>query len=87
MFKVFEKNVMRDNTIAAQGLDDFFENLTRNLATKSRKTATKVMKNAAKAVEIGAEIGSEAESENLKAASSTAPVNSKFFHTERLYLG
>ena len=80
--------LVSDNTIKAEGLGKFFKNLGKASAKAGKKLATNVLNNPARALEIGADIGSAAVSRNPKAALSTIPDVIKFYHTGKgLYLG
>ena len=75
-----------DNTIKAEGLNSFFENLGKISAKAGKKLATNVLKNPAPALEIGANVATAAASRKPTAALSTEVIN--FYHTERgLHLG
>ena len=70
-----------DNTIKAEGLSSFFKNLGKISAKAPKKIATNVIKNPARAHEIGANIATAAVSRNPKAALSTLPEVINFYHT------
>ena len=77
-----------DSTIKAEGLSSFFKNLGNISAKAGKKLATNVLKNPARALEVGANVATAAASRNLKAALSTLPEVIKFYHEGRgLYLG
>ena len=77
-----------DDTIKAEGLSSFFKNLGKISPKAGKKLATNVLKNPARALEIGANVATAAASRNPKAASSTLPEVTKFYHEGRgLYLG
>ena len=77
-----------DSTIKAEGLSSFFKNLGKISAKAGKKLATNVLKNPARALEIGANVATAAASRNPKAALSTLPEVIKFYHEGRgLYLG
>ena len=60
--------IVSDNTIKAEGLGNFFKNLGNNLAKVGKKLATNVLKNPARALEIGANVATAAASRNPQAA-------------------
>ena len=75
-----------DKTIQTEGLGSFFENLGNVSAKAGKKIATIVLGNPARALEIDANVATEATSR--KAALSTLPAAIKFYHEgRRLYLG
>ena len=77
-----------DSTIKAEGLSSFFKNLGKISAKAGKKLATNVLKNPARALEIGANLATAAASRNPKAALSTLPEVIKFYYEGRgLYLG
>ena len=79
--------IVSDNTIQAEGLGSFFKNLGKISAKASKKLATNVLKNPARAPEIGANVGTAMVSRNPKAALSTLPEVINFYHTGKgLYL-
>ena len=76
-----------DSTIKAEGLSSFFKNLEK-ISAEGKKLATNVLKNPARALEIGANVATAAASRNPKAALSTLPEVIKFYHEGRgFYLG
>ena len=76
-----------DNTIKAEGLGDFFKNLGKKGLNASKKMAKNVLKNPGRALEIGANVGSAFASRSPKAALSSLPEVSNFYHTGKgLYL-
>ena len=80
--------IVSDNTIKAEGLGSFFKNLGNILAKAGKKLATNVLKNPARAPEIGANVATAAASRNPKAALPILPEVIKFQHDGRgLYLG
>ena len=80
--------IVSDNTVKAEGLSIFFKNLGRMSAKAGKKVATNVLKNPARALEIGANIGAAAVSRNPKAIASTLPEVINFYHTGKgLFLG
>ena len=77
-----------DNTIQAEGLGSFFKNLGRLSAEAGKKSATKVLKNPGRALEITANIATAAGSRSPKATLSSLPEMINFYHTgKRLYMG
>ena len=60
-----------DNTIAAEGPDNFFRNIAKTSAQATKKLTTNVMKGPARSSEIGAKIGTAVVSINQKATLST----------------
>ena len=77
-----------DNTIKAAGLYSFFKNMGKISARAGKKLATSVLKNPARALEIGANVATAAASRNPKAALSTPREVINFYHTGKgLYLG
>ena len=77
-----------DSTIKAEGLSSFFKNLGKISAKAGKKLANNVLKNPARAPEIGANVATAAASRNPKAALSTLPEVIKFYHEgPGLYLG
>ena len=80
--------IVTDNTIKAESLSSFFKNLGMISAKAGKKLATNLIKNPARALEIGANVATAAASRNPKAALSTLPEVIKFYHEGRgLYLG
>ena len=76
-----------DNTIKAEGLGSFFEDIGKVSAKAGKKLATNALKNPAIFLEIGANVATAAASRNLKAALSTLPEVINFYHTGKgLYL-
>ena len=77
-----------DNTVKAEGLSNFFKSLGKISAKTGKKLANNLLKNPARALEIGANVATAAASRNPKAALSTAPEVINFYHTGKdLYLG
>ena len=77
-----------DNTIKAEGLGSFFENLGKLSAKAGKKLATNVLKNPGRALEIGANVATAAASRNPKNVLSTLPEVIIFYHKGRgVYLG
>ena len=77
-----------DNTIKAEGLSSFFKNWGKISARAGKKLATNVLKNPARALEIGANVATAAASRNPKNVLSTLPEVLNFYHKGRgMYLG
>ena len=77
-----------DSTIKAEGLSSFFKNLGKISAKAGKKLATNVLKNPARALEIGANVATAAVTRNPKNVLSTLPEVIKFYHEgQGLYLG
>ena len=72
-----------DTTKKAEGLGSFFKNLGKISAKAGKKLGTKVLKNPARALEIGANVATAAASRNPKNVLSTLPEVIKFYHKER----
>ena len=80
--------IVSDNTIQAEGLGSFFKNLGKISSKAGKKLATNVLKNPARALEIGANVGTAMVSRNPKAALSTLPELITFYNSGKgLYLG
>ena len=80
--------IVSDNTIQAEGLGSYFENLGKIFAKAGKKLATNVLKNPGRALEITSNIATAAATKSPKAASSTLPEVINFYHTGKgLYLG
>ena len=76
------------NTIQAKALGSFFKNFGNISAKASKKSATNVSKNPARAPQIVATVATAAASRQPKAALSTLPEWIKLYHEGRgLYLG
>ena len=77
-----------DKTIQAEGLSSFFKNLGKISAKAGKKLATNVLKNPARALEIGVNVATAAASRNPKNVLSTLPEVINFYQKGRgLYLG
>ena len=77
-----------DDTIKTEGLSSFFKNLGKVSAKGGKKLATNVLKNPARALEIGANVATAAANKNPEAALSTLPEVINVYHEGRgLYLG
>ena len=80
--------IVSDNTIQAEGLEDFFKKLRKVSGKAAKKLATNALKSPAKFLEIGANVATAAVSKNPKAALSALPEVINFYHTVKgLYLG
>ena len=79
--------VISDNTIQAEGINNFFENRGRNSAKAGKKLATNVLKNPGRALDNTANIATAAASGNSIKIFSTLPEVINFYHTGKgLYL-
>ena len=77
-----------DNTIKAEGLGSFFENLGKIFAKTGKKLAKNVITNPGRALDLTAKIATAAATKSPKAALSTLPEVINFYHTGKgLYLG
>ena len=77
-----------DNTIKAEGLGNFFENLGKISAKAGKKLAKNVIRNPGRALDLTAKIATAAATKSPKAALSTLPEVINFYHTGKgLYLG
>ena len=77
-----------DNTIKAEGLGSFFENLGKIFAKAGKKLAKNVITNPGRALDLTAKIATAAATKSPKAALSTLPEVINFYHTGKgLYLG
>ena len=77
-----------DNTLKAEGISVFFEILGKISAKASKKLATNVLKNLARALEIGSNVATAAASRSPMAALSTLPELFNFYHTGKsIFLG
>ena len=80
--------IVTDNTIKAEGLSSFFKNLGKISAKAGKKLATNILKNPARALEIGANFATAAAKRNPKNVLSTLPEVINFYHKGRgVYLG
>ena len=73
--------IVNDNTIEAEGLGSFFKSLGKISAKAGEKLATNVLKNPGRALDITANNATAAASRILKAALSTLPEITCFYHT------
>ena len=77
-----------DNTIKAEGLGSFFENLGKSSSKAGKKLAKNVLSNPGRALDSTAKIATAAATKNPNAALSTLPEVINFYHTGRgLYVG
>ena len=80
--------IVSANTIQAEGLGDFFNNLGKVSSRAAKKLATNALKNSSRFLEIGAIVAAATASRNPKAALSALPEVINFYHTGNgLYLG
>ena len=80
--------IVSDNTIQAEGLGDFFRNLSKKGLNVSKKMVKNVLKNPTRALDITANIATAAASRNPKNLMSTLPELITFYNTGKgLYLG
>ena len=68
--------IVSDQTIAGEGLGDFF----KHLGKAAKHVGKKILKNPARALERAANIGTAAASKNPKLIAATAPKVIKFVH-------
>ena len=73
--------IVSDDIIQAEGLGSFFKNLGKISSKAGKKLATNVLKNPARALEIGANIGTAMVSKNPRTALSTLPELLTFYNT------
>ena len=77
-----------DNTIKADGLGYFFQNLGKISAKAGEKLAKNVISNPGRALDLTAKTATAATTKSPKAALSTLPEVINFYHTGKgLYLG
>ena len=80
--------IVSDNTIQAEGLGHFFENVSKKRINISKKMAKNVISNPGRALDLTAKIATAAASKNSKQALSTLPELITFHNTGKdLYLG
>ena len=80
--------IVSDNTIKAEGLEDFFKNLGRISAKAGKKLAKNVLSNPGRALNLTAKVATAAAIKSPKAALSTLPEVINFHHRGKgLYLG
>ena len=83
-----KSRIVRDNTIKAEGIGDFFKNLVRKGLNLSKKMAKNVLKNTSRALNITGSIATAAASRNPKIVMSTPRELIIFYNTVKgLYLG
>ena len=76
--------IVSDQTIQAEGLEDFF----RGIGKAAKSVGKKILNNPGRALELAANIGTAAASKNPRMISATAPDIIKFVHQGKgLYLG
>ena len=76
--------IVSDQTIQAEGLGNFF----KHLGSAAKNVGKKILNNPGRALEIAANIGTAAASENPRMIAATAPDIIKFVHQGKgLYLG
>ena len=76
--------IVSDQTIAGEGLGDFFKHIGKT----AKNVGKKIHNNPARALEIAANIGTAAANKNLKLIAATAPEIINFVHQGKgLYLG
>ena len=77
-----------DDTIKAEGLGDFFENLGKKGLNASKKMAKNVLSNPGRALDLTTKIATAAASRNSKQVLSTLPELITFYNTGKgFYLG
>ena len=80
--------ILSDNTIQAEGLQDFFKNHGKKTLNVSQKMAKSVLKNPSRALDITANTATAAVSRNPKNVMSTLSELITLYNTGRgLYLG
>ena len=65
--------IVSDNTIQAEGLEDFFKNLGKKGLNVSKKMAKNVLSNPGRALDLTAKLATAAVSRNSKQVLSTLP--------------
>ena len=73
--------IVSDNTVQAEGLGDFFENLGKKGLNASKKMEKNVLSNPGRALDLTAKIATAAASRNSKLALSTLPELITFYNT------
>ena len=80
--------IVKDATIQAERIGDFFKNLGEKGLNVSKKMAKNVLKNPSRALDITANIATAAASRNPKNMISTLPERTTFYNTGKgLFLG
>ena len=80
--------IVEDYPTQTEGLGICFKIIRKASSKTGKNFATQVMKNHARAMEVGKKSGFTAGSKNPKVARSTFPYVNNLYHTEkRLYLG
>ena len=83
-----KSKTVSDNTIKAEVLGSFFENLGKVSSRAGKKLAKNIIINPGRALDLSAKIASAAAIKSPKAALSTLPEVINFYHTGKgLYLG
>ena len=77
---------LNDNTIQAEGVGKFFENLGRSSAKPGKKLSTNVIRNRATVLGNDAKVGSIAMSKIPRAIFSTTPDVKTFYHSGKVLL-
>ena len=72
--------IVSERTINAEGLGDFLKHLGKATAKAAQNVGTKILNNPGRALEIAANIGFAAASENPRLIAATAPEVIKFVH-------
>ena len=76
-----KSTIVSDNTIQAESLGDFSNNLGKFSAKAGKKLAKNVLSNPGRALDLIAKIAPAAATKSLKAALSTLPEVINFYHT------
>ena len=79
--KLRKSMTVSDNAKQAEGLEEIFKNPGKKGLIVSKKMAKDVLKNLGRALEIGANVGTAFASQGPKAAFSSLPDVSNFYHT------
>ena len=80
--------IVSDNTIQAEGLGDFFENLGKRGLNVSKKMAKNVLSSPGRALDLTAKSATAAVFKNSKQSLSTLPKLITFYNTGKgLFLG
>ena len=82
-----KSKIVTDNTVEAESLSDFFQNLGKSTVKVVNKLAKNVKKNPSRALDITANIAAAAAKRSPKNVLPTLPEVTNFYHTGRsLYL-
>ena len=73
--------IVSDNVIQAEGLGSFFKNLGKISSKAGKKIAKNVLSNPGRALDLTAKIATAAATKSPKAALSTLPEVTNFYHT------